>query len=87
VETKPLCWLPPVVLFTCQVTALLGRFVTEALNCCVVKTATLAGLGVTITEGIPAVTVTMEEPSLDGSACEVAVTVTCAGFGTVAGAV
>ena len=86
-EMKPNCWLPPVVPLTCQVTALLGRLLTVALNCCLVKIATFKGFGVTVTEGIAAVTVTVAVPDCVVSAWDVAFTVTCAGLGTAAGAV
>src|SRR4029077_1347571 len=73
---------------TCQVTAVLGAPFTNAVNCCVPKFATVAALGTTLTEvDIPDVTITVAGEDFVESACEVAVTVTCAGFGTVARAV
>jgi len=85
----PVVALPPVTPFTCHVTAVFADPVTIAVNCCVLKTSTLAGLGdtVTVTAGGVAVTVTVADPILAAFACEVAVTVTVAGFGTLAGAV
>ena len=78
--------MPPVIPFTCQVTTLLGRLLTEALNCCVVKIATFTGLGVTVIEGIIAITETVAVADCVVSACDVALTVTCVGLGTDAGA-
>jgi hypothetical protein len=81
--------LPPTIPLTCHVTAVLGEPLTEAVNCCVPKFATVAALGVTVTEvdDEPVVTVTVAEADFEVSACDVAVTVTCGGFGTAAGAV
>src|SRR5579864_8710335 len=75
--------------FTCQVTALFEEPLTLALNCCVPKSATVATLGdtVTVTDPDAAVTVTVAVADFALLASEVAVTVTCAGFGTNAGAV
>ena len=74
---------------TCQFTAELEEPFTVAINCCVPKFATVAVLGETTT--VPpeeaVVIVTFAEPDFVASACEVAVTVTCAGLGTVDGAV
>ncbi len=65
-----------------------GAPFTDAVNCCVPKFATLAALGETLTElGVAVVTVTVADADFVESACEVAVTVACGGFGTVAGAV
>ena len=63
--------------------------VTVAANCCVRKSETVAVAGSTETTMLEddATTVTVAEPDLVGSACEVAITVTLGGFGTVAGAV
>jgi 3-deoxy-D-manno-octulosonate 8-phosphate phosphatase KdsC-like HAD superfamily phosphatase len=59
------------------------------VNGCVPKFATEAALGDTLTEleAIAVVTVTVADPDFEPSFCEVAVTVTWGGFGTVAGAV
>ena len=71
-----------------QVTFVLGVFCTVAVNCCAPFTGTLADVGDTETlTGGGGVTVTMAVPDLVESATEVAVTVTVAGVGTVAGAV
>jgi hypothetical protein len=53
------------------------------------KFVTVAALGITVTEvdDEPVVTVTMAEADFEVSVCDVAVTVTCGGFGTAAGAV
>ena len=86
---NPSFWLPPFVPFTCQVTAVLALPITVAMNCLVVKFATVAVCGCTLTctaEAV-AVTVTIAESDFVESACDVAVTVTVAGFGTEAGAV
>src|SRR4029077_18021137 len=88
VDMNPVVWPPPAMPSTCQVTAVLGAPFTNAVNCCVPKFATVAALGTTLTEvDIPDVTITVAGEDFVESACEVAVTVTCAGFGTVAGAV
>jgi len=87
VDMNPVVWPPPAMPSTCQVTAVLGAPFTNAVNCCVPKFATVAALGTTLTEvDIPDVTVTVAGEDFVESACEVAVTITCAGFGTVAGA-
>jgi hypothetical protein len=62
---------------------------TTALNCRLPKRGTVGEVGETMTvifEEVP-VTVIEPEPDFVESACEVAVTVTSAGFGTAAGAV
>jgi hypothetical protein len=88
VDMNPVVWPPPAMPSTCQVTAVLGAPFTDAVNCCAPKFATVAALGATLTEvAIPDVTVTVAGADFVESACEVAVTVTCAGFGIVAGAV
>ena len=71
---------------TVQLTAVFDVFVTVAVNGCVapVSNWTLFGEMVTAT---PATIVTVALPDLVGSATDVAVTVTCAGLGTVEGAV
>jgi hypothetical protein len=61
VEIYPVAWDPPVTLLTCQVTAELATPFTVAVNCCVAKTDTLAGFGVTIT-GTCCATVTIAVP-------------------------
>lgn len=90
-EINPKAWLPPAMPLTSQVTAELGEPFTDAVNCCVPKLATVAALGDTVTElEAPAalvVTVTAADADFVASACAVAVTVTCGGFGAVAGAV
>src|SRR6266704_3613974 len=50
VEIKPVAWLPPVTPLTSHVTAVLDCPFTVAVNCWVVKMATLIGFGVTVTE-------------------------------------
>jgi hypothetical protein len=89
VEMNPTDWFPPVIPSTSQLTAMLGDPFTDAVNCCVPKFATEIALGDTLTELATAavVTVTVAEPVFELSFCEVAVTVTCGGFGTVVGAV
>ena len=72
--------------FTCQVTALLGAPFTVAVNCCVVKIATLIGLGATITATCCAI-VTMAVPESMLLAAETAFTATVAGLGMTLGAV
>jgi len=69
-----------------HVTAVLVAFVTVAVNCCVppISSVTLVGEIATATGGA---TVTVAVADLVVSATEVAVTVTCAGVGTLAGAV
>jgi len=88
-EINPAAWLPPATPFTSQVTDELAAPFNVAVNCWVPKLATLAALGDTLTvpAAVAAVTVTLADPDFVASACEVAVTVTVAGFGTVAGAV
>ena len=89
-EINPNCLLPPGVPFTCQVTAVFERLLTDAENCCVAKAATLAGFGLTVTDGTgttPGWTVTVAVANFAELACDVAATVTVAGLGTLAGAV
>src|SRR5947209_18769340 len=85
---KPNCCEPPVVPFTCQFTAFVEPLI-EAENCCVPKLVRLAEVGLTVTPPLldVLVIVTVAEPEWELLACEVAVMVTCAGFGTKAGAV
>ena len=72
---------------TCQLTPpLLGSLMTVAINCCVPPEGAVAEGGDTDT-AIRGVTVMVDEPALVMSAAEVAVRVTIAGLGTVAGAV
>ena len=74
--------------FTCQVTAVFPVFVTVAVNCCVALTGTLGIVGLTVTTITgAAVTVMVAASDLVPLAMEVAVSVTVAGLGTVAGAV
>src|SRR6266852_5427838 len=88
VDMNPTVWLPPEIPLTCQVTAVLGAPFTDAVNCCVPKFATVAALGETLTEvGEALITVAVADADFVESACAVAVTVTCGGFGAVAGAV
>ena len=71
---------------TLQVTAVFVVPVTVAVNCCEAAVATFVEVGETETT-TGAITVTVAEADLVGSACEVAVTVTVAGLGTALGAV
>jgi hypothetical protein len=88
VEINPRDWFPPTIPSTSQLTAMLGDPFTVAVNCCVPKFVTLTALGDTLTEleAAAAVTVAIADPDFVLFASEVAVTVTCGGFGTVAGA-
>lgn len=49
VEINPVAWLPPVTPLTSHVTAVLVCPFTVAVNCWVVKMATLIGFGLTVT--------------------------------------
>ena len=60
--------------------------VTAAVNCCWAPVTTCADVGETVT-ATGGMTVTVAVADLVLSATEVAVTVTCGGFGTVLGAV
>jgi len=73
---------------TCHVTAVVGDPFKDAVNCWVPKSGTVTALGDTLTEstGATAVTVTVADADFVLSACDVAVTATCAGFGTAVGA-
>jgi hypothetical protein len=73
---------------TCHVTAVVGDPFKDAVNCWVPKSGTVTALGDTLTEpaGLTAVTVTVADADFVLSACDVAVTVTCAGVGTAVGA-
>jgi len=88
-EMNPVAWLPPATPSTSQVTFVLAVPVTFAVNCSVPNTPTVddGALTDTVTLGAAAVTVMVADPDFDEFACEVAVTVTVAGFGTFAGAV
>lgn len=68
-----------------HVTALLVVPVTVAVNCCCVPVTTVAVVG--DTETWTNVIVTVAVADLVGSACEVAVTLTVLGVGTLVGAV
>ena len=84
----PTVALPPVTLFTCQVTAVLLVFCKVAVNCCVAPVFNVAEVGemeMLITAEV--VIVSWADADLVESACEMAVTVTVGGLGTVAGAV
>jgi hypothetical protein len=71
---------------TLQATAVFVVFVTAAVNCCVFPAITCAAVGeIVIATGWR--TVTIADADLVESAIEVAETVTCAGLGTVPGAV
>jgi hypothetical protein len=69
-----------------QVTALLAVPVTVAMNCCWAPDTTLTEEGDTETATASTI-VTVADADLVASACEVAVTVIVAGFGTDVGAV
>ena len=69
-----------------HVTAVFVALDTVAVNCWVVPVTTLTFAGETDT-AIGAITVTEAVPDFVGSATEVAVTNTCAGAGTLDGAV
>jgi hypothetical protein len=84
----PVVVFPPVTPFTCQVTLMLLVFCTVAVNCWVPPALTVGKAGEIVTlTGSGAVIVTGAETDLVESACETAVAVTVAGFGTVPGAV
>ena len=91
----PIALLPPVTPFTCQVTAVFVVFCTVAAKPCDEPVATLAAVGetetVTATGGgvdvdAALVIVTAAEAETLVFACETAVTITLAGFGTFVGA-
>src|SRR5262249_8904108 len=84
-EIKPVVCVPPVTPLTCQVTALLTAPFTVAVNCGVVKIATLIWLGLTATATDCAM-VTEAEPESAVFATDTADTITVAGFGTELGA-
>lgn len=79
--------LPPVTPFTCQFALGTGMAPTVVtVNCCVAPASTVTELGDTLkAEGM--VTVTEADAEAVVSACETAVTMVVAGFGTVDGAV
>ena len=86
-EIVPTEIFPPAMPFTCQVTAVLEAFATEAANICdpdAATTVAFEGLTDTVIIGE---TVTCAEAVLVVSAPDTAVTVTVAGDGTAAGAV
>jgi hypothetical protein len=85
VLTIPTVELPPVIPFTCQVTAVFVALLTVAVNCCVFPVCTLAVSGATLTL-TAAVTVIPALDVLVVSAIEVAFSVTVAGVGMLAGA-
>jgi hypothetical protein len=86
VEMVPVLLLPPVTPFTCQVAAVLLLFCTVAVKGREAPVATLAEVGeIEMLTG--AVMVTTAEADLLVSACAMALTVTAAGLGTLAGAV
>src|SRR2546423_886466 len=87
-DIVPTVALPPLTPLTCQVTAVLLVFCTVAVNCCVPPAPTVADTGEIVTRTTAVgVMVTCAEADFVGSACDTAVTVTVAGFGTTAGAV
>lgn len=69
-----------------HVTAVFVVFVTVAMNCCCIPVFNVADFGEILIETGKA-TVMVADPDFDGSATEVAVAITCAGVGRVAGAV
>lgn len=71
---------------TLQVTVVSVVPVTTALNCCFVPMTTRADCGETLTATGGAI-VTVADDDFELSAFEVAVTITCAGFGTFDGAI
>jgi hypothetical protein len=71
---------------TFQVTAVFVVFATVVVNCFCIPVFNVPDAGEMLIATGNA-TVTTLEPDFDGSAIEVAVIVTCAGFGRVAGAV
>ena len=71
---------------TLHVTAVFVVFVTVAVYCFCNPAFTVAEAGDTLTATGKA-TVTTADADLDGSATDVAITVTCAGFGRPGGAV
>src|SRR6266403_4601250 len=87
--TVPVVALPPLFPSTDQVTPeLRGSLVTVAVNCCVCENVRAPRLGLTLTtSGALTRTVIDAADDLVLSVTEVAVRVTVAGFGTVAGAV
>ena len=79
---EPLQPLPATV----HVTPVLVVFATVAVNCCVLHVSNWTVFGEIVT-ATGRTTVIVAEPDFVESAMEVAVTVTCAGVGTLAGAV
>jgi hypothetical protein len=85
-EIVPTVAFPPVIPFTCQVTAELLAFATDAAKACEPKPAwTVAVAGVTDTP-TGAVIVSDAEPDCAGSMTDTAVTVTVVGIGAFTGA-
>jgi hypothetical protein len=79
---------PPIVEFTCQVTALFAVVLNEAENCTVLPVNTEAEVGVIVrVSAVPVVIVIFAVPDCVASEIDVAVMVTSAGLGTTAGAV
>lgn len=75
--------------FSVQFTAM-GTLLTVAENVCIPPAGMVTGLGLTVNGAVAvagATTVTCADVVTEVSACEVAVTVTAAGFGTLLGAV
>jgi hypothetical protein len=89
---RPVCEMMPHVLPeqplppTLQRTAVFAVLTTVAVNCCVFPTATCAVWGNRVTP-TGRTTVTVADADFVGSAADVAVTITCAGLGTTAGAI
>lgn len=72
--------------FSVQVTLVSAMPVTVAVNCCAFPITTCAETGDTVTP-IGGRTVRVADADFDESATDVALIVTCAGFGRVEGAV
>jgi len=86
-EIVPVVVDPPESPFTCQVTAVVACPLIVAENCVVVKTSTVAALGMTATGPAAwAVSVTVAEADFAVFSTDVAVTVTVPLAGIVAGA-
>ena len=82
----PFVEFPPVTPPTCQVTSVFEFPVTAALNCCVCPSCRFTTAGETNTV-IPETIETLALARYVVLACEITVTVTVLGFGTVAGGV
>ena len=85
-EIIPTVAFPPAVPLTLQFTPIFDEPVTAAVNICVIPAWTVAVAGVTDTATTGAI-VTVADADFVVSAAEVALMVTVAGVGTVAGAV